>query len=31
VYAGILEGWLKADSKKILEGEYKPVPVVKKA
>jgi len=31
VYAGILEGWLKADSKKILEGEYKAVPVVKKA
>ena len=31
VYAGILEGWLKADSKKILEGEYRPVPVVKKA
>jgi len=31
VYAGILEGWMKADSKKILEGSYKPVPVVKQA
>lgn len=31
VYAGILDGWLKADSKKILEGTYKPVQVVKKA
>ena len=30
-YATIVEGWLKADSKKILEGEYKAVPVVKKA
>jgi uncharacterized protein (DUF1501 family) len=31
VYAGVLEGWLKADSKKILEHEFKPVAVVKKA
>jgi uncharacterized protein (DUF1501 family) len=31
VYAGILEGWLKADPRKILEGEFKAVPVVKKA
>jgi uncharacterized protein (DUF1501 family) len=31
VYAGILEGWLKADSKKILEGEYRAVPVVRTA
>lgn len=31
VYAGILESWLKADSRKILEGEYKPVPVIRKA
>jgi uncharacterized protein (DUF1501 family) len=31
VYAGILEGWMKADSKKILEGEFRPVPVVAKA
>jgi uncharacterized protein (DUF1501 family) len=28
VYAGILEGWLKADSKKVLEGTYKAIPVV---
>lgn len=27
VYAGILEGWLKADSKAILEGSFKPVQV----
>ena len=31
VYAGILEGWLKADSKKILEGSYQAVPVVRNA
>ncbi len=31
VYAGVLDGWLKADPKKILEGEYKSVPVIKKA
>ena len=31
VYAGVLDGWLKADPKKILEGEYKAVPVIKKA
>jgi uncharacterized protein (DUF1501 family) len=29
VYAGVLEGWLKADSKKILEAAYKPVSIVK--
>jgi uncharacterized protein (DUF1501 family) len=28
VYAGVLEGWLKADSKKILEGSYKAMQVV---
>jgi uncharacterized protein (DUF1501 family) len=31
VYAGILDGWLKADPKKILEGEYRALPVIKKA
>jgi len=31
VYAGLLEGWMKADSKVILEGSYRPLPVVKKA
>lgn len=31
VYAGILEGWLKADSKKILEGSYRPLGVIAKA
>ncbi len=31
VYAGVLEGWLKADSKKILEAAYKPVSVIKSA
>lgn len=31
VYAGVLDGWLKADPKKVLEGEYKAVPVIKKA
>ena len=31
VYAGVLEGWLKADSKKILEATYKPVSVIKSA
>ena len=31
VYAGVLEGWLKADSKKILEAAYKPVSVIKAA
>lgn len=30
VYAGILEGWLKADSKTILDGQFRPVVVVKK-
>lgn len=30
-YAGLLEGWLKADSKTILEGTYQPLPVVRKA
>ncbi len=29
VYAGILEGWLKADSQKILEGTYKSLPLIK--
>lgn len=31
VYSGILQGWLKADSKKILEGEYRALPVIAKA
>lgn len=31
VYAGVLEGWLKGDSKKILEGTYRAVQVIKKA
>ncbi|MEX2217695.1 MAG: DUF1501 domain-containing protein [Phycisphaerales bacterium] len=31
VYAGVLEGWLKADSKKILEGSYRAAPVIKGA
>ncbi|HYE62782.1 MAG TPA: DUF1501 domain-containing protein [Phycisphaerales bacterium] len=30
VYAGILEGWMKADTKKILEGSWQAVPVVRK-
>jgi uncharacterized protein (DUF1501 family) len=30
VYAGILEGWLKADPKKVLEGRFDRVSVVKK-
>lgn len=30
VYAGVLEGWLKADSKTILEGTFKPVQVLAK-
>lgn len=28
VYAGVLDHWLKADSKSILEGTYKPVGVI---
>jgi uncharacterized protein (DUF1501 family) len=28
VYAGILESWMKADSKAILEGTFKPLPVL---
>ena len=31
VYAGVLENWMKADSKAILDGTYKPAPVIKKA
>ncbi len=31
IYAGILEGWMKADSKTILEGTFRPLPVLKKA
>jgi uncharacterized protein (DUF1501 family) len=31
VYAGVLESWMKADSKKILEAAYRPVEIVKKA
>jgi uncharacterized protein (DUF1501 family) len=29
VYAGVLEQWLQADSKKVLGGTYKPVVVLK--
>ena len=31
VYAAILESWLKADSRKILEGSYRPFDVINKA
>lgn len=31
VYAGVLEQWLQADSKKVLGGTYKPVVVLGKA
>ncbi|QOI99555.1 MAG: DUF1501 domain-containing protein [Phycisphaeraceae bacterium] len=31
VYAGIVEGWLKAPSKPILQGTFKPFDIVKKA
>ncbi len=31
VYSSILETWLKADSKKILEGSFRPFDVMKKA
>lgn len=31
VYAGVLEQWLKADSKKVLESSFRPVEVMKKA
>lgn len=31
VYAGVLEQWLKADSKDILEGRYEQAPVLKAA
>lgn len=29
VYAGILDGWLKADPKKVLEGSFKALPVIR--
>jgi uncharacterized protein (DUF1501 family) len=29
VYAGILGGWLKADARKILEGDFRPIPVIR--
>lgn len=29
VYAGVLEDWLKTDSKKVLEGTYRPVKAIK--
>jgi uncharacterized protein (DUF1501 family) len=29
VYAGVLEHWLKADSKVVLEGTYRPLAIVK--
>jgi len=28
VYAGILESWLGADSKEILQGRYRPLPIL---
>lgn len=31
VYAGILTSWLKADADKVLEGSYRPLPVIKHA
>jgi len=31
VYAGVLEQWLKADSRKILEGTYQAAPIIRKA
>jgi uncharacterized protein (DUF1501 family) len=31
VYAGVLEKWLKGDSRKILEGSYNPAPVIRSA
>jgi len=31
VYSGVLEQWLAADSKKILEGTFKPMAIVTKA
>lgn len=30
VYAGILEGWLAADAKTILEGSYRPIRIFRK-
>lgn len=30
-YAGLLERWLAADSKKILDGAFRPAPILKKA
>jgi uncharacterized protein (DUF1501 family) len=31
VYAGVLENWMKAESKVILDGTYKPTAILKKA
>lgn len=31
VYAGVLDHWMKADSKVILDGTYKPTAILKKA
>lgn len=31
VYAGVLESWLRADSKKILDGSFAAVPILAKA
>ena len=31
VYAGVLEKWLKADAKAILEGSYRPANVIAKS
>ena len=29
VYAGVLGGWLNADARKVLDGEFKPISIVK--
>ena len=31
VYAGVLEGWLRSDSKPILEGSFRPIEILRKA
>lgn len=31
IYAGILESWFKADSKPVLEGTFRPTPILKQA
>ena len=29
VYAAILENWMQADSRAVLEGVYRPLPIIK--